>query len=155
MGRLTLSKWYELLNSMVFFWPTKKRLETMLSASAYRNLKHDVLVVDARELVRLEAPNIRLSRMNSGCTKPFADQRDIGLFKTFRSISGGESTARQTRWRRCACWTGWRGSRGRWWRYGAEPQARSWLLLPHMDALTRCWRRLLETLGRQALAASG
>ena len=82
-GKADPWQWYELINSIVFFWPTKKRLKTMLLASAYQNLRHDVLVVDTRDLVRLEAPNIRLSRLNSGCTKPFAHERDLGLFKTF------------------------------------------------------------------------
>ena len=76
-------QWYELINSMVFFWPTKARLKTMISASAYRNVKHDVLVVDCETLVRLEESNIRLSRMNSGCTKPMPHPRDMDLFKRF------------------------------------------------------------------------
>lgn len=73
--------WYELINSMVFFWPTKKRLKTMISASAYRRVIHDVLVVDTKTLVRLEEPHIRLSRMNSGSTKPMPHPRDMNLFK--------------------------------------------------------------------------
>ena len=75
-------QWYDLINSMVFFWPTKKRLETMISAAAYEGVCHDVLVVDTKVLVRLEAANIRLSRMNSGSTKRMAHPRDMGLFKT-------------------------------------------------------------------------
>ena len=76
-------EWYDLINSMVFFWPTKKRLRTMISASAYKRVCHDVLVVDTRKLVRLAAEDIRLSRMNSGSTKPFAHPRDMDLFKRF------------------------------------------------------------------------
>ena len=82
-GTAEPSQWYDLINSMVFFWPTKKRLNTMLSARAYERVQHDVLVVDTRQLVQLEAQNIRLSRMNSGCTKPFAHARDMDLFKEF------------------------------------------------------------------------
>lgn len=82
-GEAEAWRWYELINSMVFFWPTKKRLKTMLLAKAYENVTHDVLVVDTRTLVQLESPNIRLSRMNSGCTKPIAHERDLGLFKEF------------------------------------------------------------------------
>ena len=78
-------QWYELINSMVFFWPTKKRLKTMISASAYQRVTHDVLVVDARTLVQLEEPNIRLSRMNSGSTKPMPHPRDLDLFKRFEN----------------------------------------------------------------------
>ena len=82
-GEVEPWRWYELINSMVFFWPTKKRLKTMLSAKAYEDVGHDVLVVDTRKLVQLECSNIRLSRMNSGCTKPFPNKRDMGLFKEF------------------------------------------------------------------------
>ena len=78
-------EWYELINSMVFFWPTKKRLKTMISAAAYQSVTHDVLVVDTRTLVQLEEPKIRLSRMNSGSTKPMAHPRDMNLFKPFEA----------------------------------------------------------------------
>lgn len=67
---------------MVFFWPTIARLKTLISVSAYKKVKHDVLVVDTKKLIRLEKPNIRLSRMNSGCTKPFLHKREMGLFKS-------------------------------------------------------------------------
>lgn len=74
-------QWYDLINSMVFFWPTKERLETMISASVYEMVDHDVLVIDTKKLVDLEGPKVFLSRMNSGCTKPFAHPRDMDLFK--------------------------------------------------------------------------
>ena len=76
-------QWYGLINSMVFFWPTKERLETMISASAYENVDHDVLVIDTKSLVDLEGPDMRLSRMNSGSTKRMAHPRDMDLFKRF------------------------------------------------------------------------
>lgn len=75
--------WYDLINSMVFFWPTRKRLKTMISASAYREVEHDVLLIDTETLVRLEESNIRLSRMNSGSTTRMAHPRDMDLFKRF------------------------------------------------------------------------
>ena len=74
-------QWYDLINCKVFFWPTKERLETMISASAYEMVNHDVLVIDTEKLLALEGPNVRLSRMNSGSTKPFAHPRDMDLFK--------------------------------------------------------------------------
>ena len=82
-GKAEPCEWYDLINSMVFFWPTKNRLKTMISASAYEQVRHDVLVVDTRELVRLAREDIRLSRMNSGSTKPFPHPRDMTLFKSF------------------------------------------------------------------------
>ena len=80
-------QWYDLINSMVFFWPTKDRLETMITATAYNEVTHDVLVVDCETLVGLEKPNIRLSRMNSGCTKPYPHARDMDLFKRLDDYS--------------------------------------------------------------------
>ncbi len=75
------SQWYDIINSMVFFWPTKKRLKTMISALPYREVEHDVLIVDTKTLVHLEQVDIRLSRMNSGSTKRMAHPRDLDLFK--------------------------------------------------------------------------
>ena len=75
-------QWYELINSMVFFWPTKNRLKKMISTKVYQKVTHDVLVVDTETLVRLEEPNIRLSRMNSGSTYG-GNCRDMNLFKRF------------------------------------------------------------------------
>ena len=76
-------QWYDLINSMVFFWPTKARLRTMITAPAYEGVAHDVLVVDAKALVGLEQDNIRISEINSGCTKPMPWRRDMTLFKRF------------------------------------------------------------------------
>ena len=56
----------------------------MISASAYKEVTHDVLVINAKTLVGLEEPNIRLSWMNSGCTKPIAHPRDMSLVKRFQ-----------------------------------------------------------------------
>lgn len=79
---VALWQWYDLINSMVFFWPTKKRLKTMISAAVYQKETHEVLVVDTKTLVRLEEPNIRLSHINSGSTH-WAHPRDMDLFKRF------------------------------------------------------------------------
>ena len=87
-------QWYDLINSMVFFWPTKKRLKTMISAGPYKEVEHDVLVVDAKTLVHLEQSKIRLSWMNSGSTRHGAKRRDLNLFKRF------EDYPFETRWRR-------------------------------------------------------
>ena len=81
-GRQEPSEWYSFINSMVFFWPTKARLETMMSADAYQGMQHDLIVVDTRRLVEGEFKAIRLSHMNSGATRPIAHRRDLGIFKT-------------------------------------------------------------------------
>ena len=79
-------QWYELLNSMVFLWPTIERLRTMMGAKAYAGMSHDLLVVDTAELVERHRDEIRLSPMNSGATKPFPHPRDINLFKRFEEF---------------------------------------------------------------------
>lgn len=70
-----------LLNSMVFFWPTRERLRTMIRARANKGMCHDLLVVDTAKLVESRCDNIRLSPMNSGATKPVAHPRRLDLFK--------------------------------------------------------------------------
>ncbi len=78
------SNWYRLLNSMVFFWPTKKRLLTMMRAEAYRGMRHDLVVVDTGKLLSQREDDVRLSPMNSGATKPFPHARSMNLFKRIR-----------------------------------------------------------------------
>ena len=55
----------------------------MITATAYVDVIHDVLLVDTSKLVQMEEEKIRLSRMNSGSTKRMAHPRDMNLFKTF------------------------------------------------------------------------
>lgn len=79
-------RWYELLNSMVFLWPTLDRLRTMMGARAYAGMSHDLLLIDTAKLVIRHENNIRLSPMNSGATKPFPHPRDLQLFRTFNEF---------------------------------------------------------------------
>jgi hypothetical protein len=60
--------WYLLLNSRVFFWPSRERLTRLLGAKAYRNKKHDILEVDSRSIVQDYRDKITLSPINSGST---------------------------------------------------------------------------------------
>ena len=98
-GKAEPWQWYELINSMVFFWPTKERLRTMILASAYEGVRQDVLLVDTRKLLMVASEKVRLSPMNSGCTKPYPHPRDLGLFKAipeypFENRRGKYGTAR-------------------------------------------------------------
>jgi hypothetical protein len=77
---ITPRDWYELLNSMVFFWLSEERLETLLGARAYRDKSHTVLILDTRALVRDCAPRVMLSPMNSGATRPVAHPRGRETF---------------------------------------------------------------------------
>ena len=90
---VTVEEWYQLLNSQVFFWLTEDRVYRLLTASAYRDLEHDVLEIDARALVERYREAIRLCPMNSGCTKPMPHPRGRGTFKSIEDYP-------YDRWRR-------------------------------------------------------
>lgn len=81
---MTPREWYETLNRHVFFWPTEKRLGTLLEARAYRARAHTVLTVDTAALLRRYLPHTRLSPINSGSTLFTAVARGSD---TFRSLS--------------------------------------------------------------------
>ncbi len=77
---LAPTDWYRLLNARVFFWLTRTRLTRLLTARPYRHLEHDVLELDAAELVAAYRATITLSPINSGATKPFARARGRDTF---------------------------------------------------------------------------
>lgn len=81
---ITPSDWYRFLNKKVFFWFTKDRLHRLTNAKAYRDMEHEVLVLDTKRLIKDYAEKIWLCPINSGCTKPMPHPRD---FKTFSRIN--------------------------------------------------------------------
>lgn len=79
------AEWITLLNSMVFFWPTVERLKRFINAREYRGQRKTILVFDTLKTVSSELERVRLSRLNSGCTKPFPHLRSTT--DTFLPIS--------------------------------------------------------------------
>jgi hypothetical protein len=75
------SGWYEFLNGRVFFWVTKKRVETLLNARAYRSREHLVLTIDTRQLLEKYHDKVLLSPINSGSTIYRPVKRGIDTFK--------------------------------------------------------------------------
>lgn len=65
---MSIPEWYRMLNERVFMWATRKRVETLLAARAYRNKKHLVLTIDTEKLVAVHRSDLRLSSINSGAT---------------------------------------------------------------------------------------
>jgi hypothetical protein len=65
---ITPRQWYLKLNGQVFLWVTGVRVQTLLSAKAYRNRKHTVITVDTAALMQKYAGQIVLSPINSGST---------------------------------------------------------------------------------------
>lgn len=63
---VTPRQWYEILNRRVFFWLTRKRLITLLTARAYKGKMHCVLTVDTTRLIKRHIDEVTLSPINSG-----------------------------------------------------------------------------------------
>jgi len=83
--------WYRLLNSKVFFWASRDRLNRLLRARHYRANLHDVLVIDTAKLLNDFANKIHLCRMNSGNTFPIPHLRDKGIFKRIEEYPTSKS----------------------------------------------------------------
>lgn len=76
----TPQEWYELLNRKVFFWLSEDRVQTLLSARAYKHENHCVITIRSRDLVEHHCDRIWLCPMNSGCTKPYPHPRSPSIF---------------------------------------------------------------------------
>lgn len=72
--------WYRLLNRRVFFWLTRNRLETMVNARAYREIRKTIIVVDTAKLLAQKSFLVELSPINTGATKPFPHPRGLQTF---------------------------------------------------------------------------
>jgi hypothetical protein len=93
-GGMTPEQWYRLLNGRVFFWPTRKRVETLLSAAAYRASPQVVIEIDTAALIAAHRDSIEVSTINSGATRPFAWPRGPD---TFRALDDFDYEARRHR----------------------------------------------------------
>ena len=72
---LTVEEWLRLINSKVFFWVCRDRVEALLGARAYRNREHIVFKINTRTLVAAHYERITLAAMNTGATNPVASPR--------------------------------------------------------------------------------
>ena len=73
--------WYRLLNAKVYFWVSEERLHGLLCARDYRELEHDVLVVDTASLLAVHAERVWLCHMNSGSTFRYPTPRGPDIFR--------------------------------------------------------------------------
>lgn len=78
---LTPEDWYRILNSKVFFWPTRDRVEGLLDARAYRSSSHLIISVDTASLLDEHFDSVALSPINSGSTIYTPQPRGIGTFQ--------------------------------------------------------------------------
>ena len=91
---VTPADWYELLNRKVFFWLSRDRLTTLMSARAYRDRPQDILEVDTASLIAAYTEKIWFCPINSGCTKPFPHPRTPAVFSRIGDYP-------YERWRAC------------------------------------------------------
>jgi hypothetical protein len=82
---LTPSDWYQFLNRHVFFWLSRSRLDGLLGARAYRNVRHTILEVDTASLVEAYADRVVLSPINSGSTIMKPQPRGVDTFQSIAS----------------------------------------------------------------------
>ena len=81
----SFQQWLQMLNSRVFFWLTRERLQTLMCAREYCSRSHVVLVLDTLRLATELAQNITLAPMNTGNTQPFAHPRSLATFSPMAS----------------------------------------------------------------------
>jgi hypothetical protein len=77
-------QWYEILNRQVFFWVISERVESLLHARAYREIKQTVITLDTDRLLERYAPLVRLSPINSGSTIYRPQPRGAKTFQLLR-----------------------------------------------------------------------
>lgn len=76
----SFEQWLQMLNSRVFFWLTKERLQTLICAREYCAKTHLVLMLDTLRLATALSDRITLAPMNTGNTRPFAHRRGLSTF---------------------------------------------------------------------------
>lgn len=85
---MTSEEWLKTINSRVYFWLTRRRLETL--AKAYEGMDHDVLEIDSAALVGAYRTRIELSPINSGAPFPGAPaRRGVGTFRPIDEFAAG------------------------------------------------------------------
>lgn len=76
----SLEQWLQMLNSRVFFWLCRERLETLMCAREYCGQDHLVIILDTLRLTTDFQDKITLTPMNTGNTRPFAHRRGLSTF---------------------------------------------------------------------------
>ena len=76
----SFQQWLQMLNSRVFFWLSRERLQTLMCAREYCAETHTVLVLDTLRLTIDLIDKVTLAPMNTGNTRPFAHPRGLTTF---------------------------------------------------------------------------
>jgi hypothetical protein len=96
---MTVQEWYQSLNSRVFMWANRERVDRLLAAKAYKYEDQLVLTIDSVKLVERHFDNISVSTINSGATLYTPVRRGIQTFiklKDFPTVKGTKPIAEVT-----------------------------------------------------------
>ena len=84
---MTVPEWYRSLNSRVFMWASKDRVETLMRAKAYRTEDQLVLTVDTARFVARYFTQIFVTTLNSGATLYTPLRRGLQTFVPLADFS--------------------------------------------------------------------
>lgn len=94
----TVAEFCRILNSRVFFWVNKARLEKLRNAPPYKNRPHLMLTLDTAQVVDAHTDDIRLSHLNSGAVYPAANYpRGPATFQPFATYPWDERRRKNSR----------------------------------------------------------
>jgi hypothetical protein len=77
---LTPQDWYRILNTKVFFWLSRERLERLLNARAYRDRRQTVIEIDSAHFLARYGSKAMLCPINSGSTIMNPQPRGLTTF---------------------------------------------------------------------------
>jgi hypothetical protein len=86
---MTVPEWYETLNSRVFMWASKDRVESLLSARAYKKSDQLLLTINSEALITRHFQKTSVSTINSGATLYVPVRRGL---QTFVSLANFPTT---------------------------------------------------------------
>jgi hypothetical protein len=95
---MTTIQWLEHLNCRVFFWTSETRLQRLLCAKPYRELEHDVLIVETAPLIARHSDQVTLAPYNTGATMPTAVPRGSATFRAIADYPYDEWRRKRPAW---------------------------------------------------------
>ncbi|AFL90491.1 hypothetical protein Terro_4294 [Terriglobus roseus DSM 18391] len=86
---MTVREWYLSLNSRVFMWASRDRVDRLLAARAYRSQDQLVLTIDTASFAEKHFSEIVVSTLNSGATLYRPLRRGIQTFMPITAFQAG------------------------------------------------------------------
>ena len=89
---MTVREWYASLNSRVFMWASKERVESLLAARAYRKSDQLLFTIDSRSLIEKYYESVTVSTINSGATLYVPVRRGLQTFVKLSDFPSARGT---------------------------------------------------------------